>query len=131
MAASAYSGSAFKVGSPLVTVGGVLELSGPALKKGFIDVTAISDTSEQIIADPLETHDEFTVVVAYTKADTQHTALLAAYTGGTTLAMQVAPNDTETLTFVGYVVGWEVTGAKHEASKRRITIKPTGTVTIA
>lgn len=130
-AASAFTGTAFKIGSPLVAVGGVLEAPTIALKKETIDVTAIDDTSEQSISDPLIMHDSFDVLLAYDKDNTQHMALLSAFNAGTTVAFQVAMGDGETFTGTGYVNQWAVAGAKKEASKRKISIKAAGAIVIA
>ena len=130
-AASAFTGTAFKVGSPLVAVGGVLEAPTIALRKETIDVTAIDDTAEQSITDPLIMNDTFEVLLAYDKDNTQHIALLAAFTGGTTIAFQVAMGDGETFTGTAYVNGWAVAGAKKESSKRKLSLKAAGAIVIA
>jgi predicted secreted protein len=129
--ASAFTGTTFKIGSPLVAVSGVLEAPTISLKKETIDVTAIDDTSEQSIPDPLIMHDSFDVLLAYDKDNTQHMALLSAFNAGTTLAFQVLMGDGETFTGVGYVTQWAVAGAKKESSKRKISFKAAGAIVIA
>jgi hypothetical protein len=129
-AASAFQTSAFKMGSPLVTLEGVLDCPGLALKKDFIDTTSISDSAESSIADPLVKHDAFDITLAYDKDNTQHMALVAAYTGGTSIFGQVVMADGETFNGSFLVIGWAPTGAKGQLSQRKVTLKPTGAISI-
>lgn len=130
-AASAFQGSAFKIGSPLVAVDGVLSAPTMTLSKERIDVTAINDTSEQSIVNPLQKYSGFDLTVAYDKDNTQHVALLAAYTGASSVAGQLAMNDGETFTGSFYVLGWKPEGDSGSPSKRVITLYPAGAITIA
>lgn len=129
-AASAFQGTAFKVGSPLVALDGVIELPGLALKKDVIDTTAINDTAESSISDPLVKHDTFDITVMYDKDNTQHMALLSAYNAGTSVFGQLVMGDGETFNGSFLVVGWGPGGAKGQTSQRKITLKPTGTISI-
>jgi hypothetical protein len=122
--ASAFQTTAFKVGSPLVTLAGVLEIPGLALKKDFIDTTSIADSAESSIADPLVKHD------AYDKDDTQHMALVAAYGSGSAIYGQLLMADGESFNGQFLVIGWAPTGAKGQTSQRKVTLKPTGTISI-
>jgi len=126
--ASAFQGTAFKIGSPLVAVPGILALPAIPQAKGQIDVTAIDDTSEQTIVDPLVKHDAFDLTLAFDKDNTQHMALVSAYDGGTAVAGQLTMGDGEILTGSFLVLGYNYAGDKGQPSQRRLTLKPTGTL---
>jgi hypothetical protein len=128
--ASAFQTTAFKVGSPLVTLAGVLEIPGLALKKDFIDTTSIADSAESSIADPLVKHDAFDITLMYDKDDTQHMALVAAYGSGSAIYGQLLMADGESFNGQFLVIGWAPTGAKGQTSQRKVTLKPTGTISI-
>lgn len=131
MAASAFQGTKFEIGSPLVTVTGVRELPQLPMKKKIIDTTPINATAEESIADNLTTYEDFTLLLDYDKDDTQHIALLAAYTGETSVAGRLTMNDGETFTGNFRVFEWTPAGSRGGTSQRRLTMRPTGAITIA
>jgi len=126
--ASAFQGTTFKIGSPLVAVPGVLELPAIPQKKKEIDVTAIDDTSVQYIVDPLIEHDAFDLTIAFDKDNTQHMALVSNYDAGTAIAGQLTMGDGEILTGSFLILAYNYAGGKGQASQRKITLRPTGTL---
>ncbi len=129
-AASAFQGTTFKIGSPLVTVDGVLSAPSLSLTKERIDVTAINDTSEQSIVNPLQKYAGFDLTVAYDKDNTQHMAIVAAYAAGTAIYGQLAMNDGETFNGQFYVLGYKPEGDSGSPSRRVITFYPAGAISI-
>jgi hypothetical protein len=125
-AASAFQGTSFKVGSPLVAVPGVLELPAIPQTHKEIDVTAIDDITSQFIADPLTEFGAFDLLVAYDKDNTQHMALASAFTGKTAVAGQLTMGDGEILTGSFLPLSWSMAGGKGQSSQRRISFRPTG-----
>jgi hypothetical protein len=129
-AASAFQGTTFKIGSPLVAVPGILSLPAIPQSKGQIDTSAIDDTSEQTIVDPFIKHDSFELTLAYDKDNTQHMALKSAYDAGSAVAGQLTMGDGEIATGSFYVLSWNYGGDRGSTSQRRLTMKPTGTLVI-
>jgi len=127
-AASASQGATFKIGSPLVTVPGVLDIPAITEEKLEIDVTAIDDTDEQFITDPLTKRTPFTLNVAYDADNTQHMALVSAWTDRTTVAGQFTSGAGAILTGSFLVLKMEDQGGKGQASRIVFTIRPTGTI---
>jgi hypothetical protein len=125
-AASAFQGTAFKIGSPLVAVPGILELPAIPQTHKEIDVTAIDDTTSQFIADPLTDFGSFDLLLAYDKDNTQHMALASAFTAKTSVAGQLTMGDGEILTGNFLPLSWSMAGGKGQSSQRRITMRPTG-----
>ncbi len=125
-AASAFQGTVFKIGSPLVAVPGILSLPAIPQAKGQIDATAIDDTDEYTIVDPLVKRGTFELVIAFDKDNTQHMALVAAYDGGTEVAGQLTMGDGEILTGSFLVLEYNYAGDKGQPSQRRLVLKPTG-----
>lgn len=131
MAYSAFQGSAFQIGSPLVAVKGVVSLPDIAQKKDTIDTTAINDLSETSITDPLQKYTEFELTINYDKADTQHTALKTAYQNATSVAGCLVMSDGESFTGTFLVLSFTPSGDRGTPARRKIGLKPTGTITIS
>jgi hypothetical protein len=127
-AASAFQGTIFKIGSPLVAVPGTLELPAIPQKKKEIDVTAIDDTAVQYIVDPLVEHDTFDLTLAFDKNNTQHMALVTAYDAGSSVAGQLTMGDGEILTGSFLILAYNYTGGRGLPSGRKLTLRPTGTM---
>lgn len=133
--AQAYSaaGSQLQVASSspttYVTIPYVMGYSYGGSEKPRIDVTPISASATETIPDiPGEQNVSFDI--AYDPDDTQHAALLSAYTNGTLIYFRDRHDNTGACDeyFTGYVTQWNRSAAKGSARMVAVVVTMTGTV---
>lgn len=114
----------------------ILSLSGPSMSADTADVTEHDgDGWEEVIVTVLRS-GEVTFEIAYDPDETTHKnssgGLLHDFTTRTSATWSVVLPSTpaKTISFTGFVTGFEVSAPVDDALKASVTIKPTGQLTL-
>ncbi len=127
------AGSYIQMGSPLVTIEGVLEIGGlVGGAKPVIDMTAINDTrSQSVVGVPGPV--TLSLKLAWDPANTQHAALWAASAGGQgTTAYKIIFSDAGAAeaTFSAYVTSFEMVPNKTGGLEANVTLALSSEITL-
>lgn len=118
-------------GSASTAVGDVVSIGGPNLTRPMIESTNMDSSAREFIAGGFYDVGTIDVEIQYTAATAAHDAMTDALTGGTQHAFKITWSDSSNATFEGFVESFSVTAEMEDRLTASMSIRTTGTVTIA
>jgi len=120
-------------GSPEVftAISQIVSLDPAGASRSLIDVTNLSSAAREYKT-ALKDGAEISVELQYDPGDAEHTGLKTDLDGGTTRNMQIElqTSPVQTWDFAALVTGWNIGAAVDNVYPLRVTLKPTGDITI-
>lgn len=111
-------------------VGDVVSISGPAIAKDEIEVTALDSTSKEFIS-ALDDPGELTLELNWNPQDNQHVNLRSDAEGNTVRNYRIVWNDVSStqVDFAGEVMEFNIDTSPNDAVKASVRVKITGSLT--
>lgn len=115
-------------GATPVIIGNITSFDGPSGSATVTDATTLGSVAKEKMMG-LPDEGQFSVEFNYDPANTSHAAVIAARSARTLKTFEVDFNGTDTMTFSGYVTGFNIKGAVDDLLSGSMTIEITGAVT--
>lgn len=121
------------ISATMTAIAHIIDAEFPKLEKILADVTAHDSTGgwDEVIATGKRKSGEFNVTLAWDKSGPTHAAILTAFASDSPVNMSIAdPDAVETISFAAHIQSVERIAEQEEGYQCKVTIKPTGPITI-
>lgn len=128
MAAKSSNGIVLKMGATPTTIANVTKWSGPSGSATILDATSLASTFKEKLKG-IPDAGQFTFDINYDYDSASHEALTDAYASDAAQAFELEFNGTDSISFSGFVMGFQPEGAVDAVITASVTIEITGAVT--